>query len=46
MNFQNNRYTLRYADASDNEGIKEIFESGSFQGDFNIPLNQEGRLDE
>lgn len=36
MNFQNNRYTLRYADASDNEGIKEIFESGSFQGDFNI----------
>lgn len=32
MNFQNDRYTLRFAYESDNEGIREIFESGSFPG--------------
>ncbi len=36
MNFQNDRYTVRFADASDNEGIKRIFESGSFSGDLDI----------
>ncbi|MBQ8410123.1 MAG: hypothetical protein IJX15_00105 [Ruminiclostridium sp.] len=36
MNFQNNRYTLKFADSSDNEGICEIFESGSFSGGISV----------
>lgn len=36
MNFQNNRYTLRLADASDNAGIAEIFESESFHGNIDV----------
>lgn len=36
MNFQNNRYTLRFADSSDSEGIREIYESGSFPGNLEI----------
>lgn len=36
MNFQNNRYTLKFADSSDNDGIREIFESGSFSGGISI----------
>ena len=36
MNFQNNRYTLKFADSSDNEGIREVFESGSFQGGISV----------
>lgn len=36
MNFQNNRYTLKFADSSDNEGIREIFESGSFPGGISV----------
>ena len=36
MNFQNNRYTLKFADSSDNKGICEIFESGSFSGGISV----------
>ncbi len=36
MNFQNNRYTLRFANESDDEGIHEIFESGSFPGKMEV----------
>ena len=36
MNFQNDRYTLRLADASDDPGIRRIFESGSFPGGLDI----------
>ena len=36
MNFQNDRYTLRMADGSDNEGIRQIFQSGSFGGNLDI----------
>lgn len=36
MNFRNNKYTLRFADSGDNEGIREIFESGSFSGGINV----------
>ena len=36
MNFQNSKYTLRFADASDNEGIREIFESESFHGNIDV----------
>lgn len=36
MNFQNDRYTLRFADESDDEGIREIFESGSFPGSIEV----------
>ena len=36
MNFQNNRYTLKFADSSDNDGIREIFESGNFSGGISI----------
>lgn len=36
MNFQNNRYTLRFADSSDNDGIREIFENASFSGGISV----------
>lgn len=39
MSFQSERYgkyLLRLADSSDNEGIREIFESGSFAGGMNV----------
>ncbi len=36
MNFQNDKYTLKFADASDNAGIREVFESGSFRGNLDI----------
>ena len=36
MNFQNDRYTLRLAESGDNNGIREIFESGNFSGDLSI----------
>lgn len=36
MNFQNNRYTLKFADSSDNAGIREIFESSSFSGGISV----------
>ncbi|MBP0984513.1 MAG: hypothetical protein J6A19_12380 [Oscillospiraceae bacterium] len=36
MNFRNNKYTLRFADSSDNEGIREIFESGRFSGGISV----------
>lgn len=36
MNFQNDRYTIRLADSADNDGIREIFESGSFSGGLNV----------
>lgn len=36
MNFQNDRYTLKFADSSDNDGICEIFESGSFSGGISV----------
>lgn len=36
MNFQNDRYTLRLADSGDNDGIREIFESGSFSGGLSV----------
>ena len=32
MNFQNDRYTLRLAEESDDAGIREIFEAGHFDG--------------
>ena len=38
MNFQNSKYTLRFADATDNEGIREIFESESFHGDIDVKI--------
>ncbi len=36
MNFQNDKYTLRFADSSDNDGIREIFESESFRGNLDV----------
>ncbi|MDE6626016.1 MAG: hypothetical protein K2K56_06575 [Lachnospiraceae bacterium] len=36
MNFQNDRYTLRFADSTDNDGIREIFESDSFSGGIGV----------
>lgn len=36
MNFQNDRYTLRMAEAADDAGIREIFESGSFAGGIGV----------
>lgn len=36
MNFRNNRYTLRFADSTDNDGIREIFESGCFSGGISV----------
>lgn len=36
MNFLNNKYTLKFADSSDNSGICEIFESGSFSGGISV----------
>lgn len=36
MNFQNDRYTLKFADSSDNDGIREIFESGGFSGGISV----------
>lgn len=36
MNFRNNRYTLKFADSSDNDGIREIFESGNFSGGISV----------
>lgn len=36
MNFQNDRYTLRLAVPADDEGIRSIFESGSFSGGLSV----------
>lgn len=36
MNFQNSKYTLRFANASDDKGIQEIFESESFHGNIDV----------
>lgn len=36
MNFQNNKYTLRFADSGDNKGIAEIFESEGFSGGISV----------
>ncbi len=36
MNFQNDRYTLRFAESADNEGMRRIFESGSFEGNLSV----------
>ncbi len=36
MNFQNDKYTLKFADTSDNDGICEIFESGGFSGGISV----------
>ncbi len=36
MNFQNDRYTLKFADSSDNDGIREIFESSAFSGGISV----------
>lgn len=36
MNFQNDRYTLRFAEDCDNDGIREIFESEGFGGNISI----------
>lgn len=36
MNFQNNHYTLKFADGSDNSGIRDIFESSTFSGGISV----------
>ncbi len=36
MNFQNDRYTLRFAESADNEGMRRIFESGGFDGNLSV----------
>ncbi len=36
MNFQNNKYTLRLAADSDNDGIREIFHSEGFSGGLSV----------
>lgn len=36
MNFQNDRYTLRFAESSDNEGIRRIFAEGGFDGGLSV----------
>lgn len=36
MNFQNDKYTLRSADSSDNDGIREIFHSEGFAGGLSV----------
>lgn len=36
MNFQNDRYTLRFAESADNEGIRRIFAEGGFDGALSV----------
>lgn len=36
MNFQNDRYTLRFAESADNDGMRRIFESGGFDGNLSV----------
>ncbi|MEE1282115.1 MAG: hypothetical protein UHK60_07695 [Acutalibacteraceae bacterium] len=36
MNFQNDRYTLKFPDSSDNEGIRRIFEDNTFKGGLSV----------
>lgn len=36
MNFQNDRYTLRYATKEDDAGIREVYESGQFPGNLSV----------
>nr|MBP3598412.1 GNAT family N-acetyltransferase [Eubacterium sp.] len=36
MSFQNDKYLLRPADSSDNDGIRAIFESESFRGNLDV----------
>lgn len=36
MNFQNDRYTLKFADSMDNDGIRDVFESSSFSGGLSV----------
>lgn len=36
MNFQSNHYTLKFADESDNDGIREVFESSAFSGGISV----------
>lgn len=36
MNFQNDRYTLRLANSSDNDGIRQVYESGKFSGGISV----------
>lgn len=36
MSFQSKKYTVRFADSADDEGIREVFESGSFAGGLNV----------
>ena len=36
MNFQNNKYTLEFAEDKDNEGIIKVFESGHFSGGISV----------
>ncbi len=36
MNFQNNRYTLRFSTPADDAGITEIFTAGSFPGGLSV----------
>lgn len=36
MNFQNDKYTLRFAEESDEAGIADIFESGGFSGKISV----------
>ncbi len=36
MNFQNNRYTLKFANEKDNDGIIKVFESGHFSGGISV----------
>lgn len=36
MNFQNDHYTLKFADSLDDDGIREVFESGSFGGGIGV----------
>ena len=36
MNFSNDRYTLRLATPEDNEGIRQVYESGNFPGNLQV----------
>lgn len=36
MNFQNDRYSLRFAGSGDNEGIRKIFACGGFDGNLSV----------
>ena len=36
MNFQNNRYTLEFAEDKNNDGIIKVFESGYFSGGISV----------